>query len=75
MLVIQILLICFFPYFAKKIAQNTVAWLSPVVLCYTLGIILANLSFLEINEAISNYATQGTILLAIPFPTLLHRFI
>ncbi len=67
MTVIQILLICFFPYFAKKIAQNTVAWLSPVVLCYSLGIILANLSFLEINEGIANYATQGTILLAIPF--------
>ena len=64
---LQILLICLFPYLAKKIAKNTVAWLSPVVLCYTLGILLANLSFFTIHEPIANYFTQGTILLAIPF--------
>ncbi len=67
MVVLQVLLICVFPYLAKKIAKNTVAWLSPVVLCYSLGIILANLSFVELNESIANYFTQGTILLAIPF--------
>ncbi len=67
MIILQITLICLFPYLAKKISKNTVAWLSPVVLCYTLGIILANLSFFRINEQIANYFTQGTILLAIPF--------
>ena len=67
MTILQILLICLFPYLAKKIAKNTVAWLSPVVLCYSLGILLANLSFFTINEPIANYFTQGTILLAIPF--------
>jgi len=71
MIALQILLICIFPYLAKIISKKTVAWLSPVVLCYTLGITLANLSFFEVNEAIANYFTQGTILLAIPF--LLYR--
>ena len=67
MVILQVVLICIFPYFAKKISQKTVAWLSPVVLCYTLGIVLANLSFFEVNEPVANYFTQGTILLAIPF--------
>lgn len=67
MITLQIFLIFLFPYLAKKISKNTVAWLSPVVLCYTLGIILANLPFFSINEPIANYFTQGTILLAIPF--------
>ncbi len=65
--IIQILLICFFPYLAKQISKSTVSWLSPVVLCYTLGIVLANLSFFSINESIASYFTQGTIVLAIPF--------
>ena len=64
---LQILLILFFPWLAKKISKNTVSWLSPVVLCYTLGILLANVSFLDLNLPIANYFTQGTILLAIPF--------
>lgn len=67
MIFLQITLICLFPYVAKKISKSTVAWLSPVVLCYTLGILLANLSFFSIHEPIANYFTQGTILLAIPF--------
>lgn len=65
--ILQILLICFFPFLAQKIAKKTAAWLSPVVLCYILGIILANVSFFEIEETIANYFTQGTIVLAIPF--------
>ncbi len=64
---LQILLILFFPWLAKKISKSTFSWLSPVVLCYTLGIVLANISFLDLNIPIANYFTQGTILLAIPF--------
>jgi len=66
-IILQILLIVFFPWVAKKISKNTFSWLSPVVLCYTLGIVLANLPFLELHIPIANYFTQGTILLAIPF--------
>ena len=65
--ILQILLILGFPYLAQKISKETVAWLSPVVLCYLMGILLANIGPFPINEAIAEYATQGTILLAIPF--------
>lgn len=67
MIFLQIAIIIGFPYLARTIAKNSVSWMSPVVLCYTFGIILANLSILELNESIANYFTQGTILLAIPF--------
>lgn len=66
-IILQILLIVCFPWLAKKIAKATFSWLSPVVLCYTLGILLANLPFFNLNIPIANYFTQGTILLAIPF--------
>ncbi len=64
---IQILIIIGFPYLAKIISQKTVSWLSPVVLCYLVGILLANLNFFPINHSLAEYATQGTILLALPF--------
>ena len=67
MIYIQILLIALFPYLAKIISQKTVSWLSPVVLCYLMGILLANWQGFPINHAIADYATQGTILLALPF--------
>ena len=67
MIYVQILIIFLFPYLAKIISQKTVSWLSPVVLCYLMGILLANWQGFLINHAIADYATQGTILLALPF--------
>ncbi len=67
MIYVQLLIIALFPYLAKIISQKTVTWLSPVVLCYLMGILLANWQGLLINHAIADYATQGTILLALPF--------
>lgn len=66
-ILIQICIILFFPFLAKRIAETTVSWLSPVVLCYLVGIILANVSIFPIDIKIADYFTQGTILLAIPF--------
>ena len=64
---LQILIIVAFPFLAKIISNKTVSWLSPVVLCYLAGIILANWNSFPINHAVADYATQGTILLALPF--------
>ena len=64
---LQILIISGFPYLAKIISNKTVSWLSPVVLCYLVGIFLANANIFPINHPIAEYATQGTILLALPF--------
>ncbi len=41
-------------------------WMSPVVFCYGIGIIISNLRPFPLNDALSNYVTQGTIVLAIP---------
>ncbi|MEM6319217.1 MAG: DUF819 family protein [Bacteroidota bacterium] len=65
--ILQIIIIFLFPTLAKRISQKTVAWLSPVLLCYSLGILLANLNLFPVNESVATYFTQGTILLAIPF--------
>lgn len=65
---IQILLILLGPLFAIWLVKSigVQKWLSPVVLAYGLGIIIANLHLLPIDQGISNHFSQGTILLAIP---------
>lgn len=40
--------------------------MSPVVFCYGIGIIISNLHLFPLNNELSNYVTQGTIVLAIP---------
>ncbi|MEM1323129.1 MAG: DUF819 family protein [Bacteroidota bacterium] len=66
--VFQILLIVFGPWLMIQVVRKTEIdqWLSPVVLSYGLGIIVANLSFLPIDEHVSTIFSQATILLAIP---------
>lgn len=67
-MILQILIILFFPllwiYLTRrwKIEQ----WLSPVVLSYLTGIILANINFLPLSESISHSFSEYTIVLAIP---------
>ena len=65
-ILLQSLIIFFVPYLAKKISKNTASWLSPVVICYLIGILFGNLHLFDLNESITTYFTQGTILLAIP---------
>ena len=65
---LQILLIIILPflanYFSKRYAFEK--WLSPVLICYAIGILLSNLKIFPISENISRLFTEGTILLAIP---------
>ncbi len=46
--------------------SKVLAWLSPVVLCYAFGIILANFRIMPINEELAAGFTSGTVVLAIP---------
>jgi len=46
--------------------SRVLAWLSPVVLCYAFGIILANFRVMPINEDLASSFTSGTVILAIP---------
>lgn len=64
----QIAILLFAPYFLTKLTHHfkTQNWLSPVLLCYALGIILANIPILKFDQTISKAASEATILLAIP---------
>lgn len=42
------------------------SWLSPVILCYGIGILLANLDLFELSSSVSNNFRDVTVLLAIP---------
>lgn len=65
---LQITILLFAPYFLTKLTYHfkTQNWLSPVLLCYALGIILANIPNLHFDYEISKIASEATILLAIP---------
>lgn len=65
---IQILLLIFLPiiciHLTRKLQISN--WLSPVVCCYAIGIILANTTMITIDSTINTLTSQATVLLAIP---------
>ena len=65
---VQILLILLFPALAVWSTRRLGIdhWLSPVVLCYALGIVLASCTGFPIDETTSHRFAEGTVLLAIP---------
>jgi uncharacterized membrane protein len=64
----QLVLIAVFPYLLTKLTYKlgTQDWLSPVVLCYLLGIAVCNLTSFPIDDSVMLRASQVSILLAIP---------
>jgi len=66
--ILQCLLILAFPIFSLWFCKRYPIgkWLSPVVLCYAIGIAIANISNLSIQREISNQFSEISILLAIP---------
>lgn len=69
MSLIQVLIICLFPYFWIRLSNNKAFGkiLSPVVLSYLTGILLANFKILPLNGEISHTFGDYTVVLAIPF--------
>ncbi len=66
--VLQMVLTLGFPYLAQRLNAKIKAfqWLSPVLLCYAVGILIANLKLFTVNTELAHQFTQITILLAIP---------
>lgn len=64
----QVCIIVFAPYFLSRLTRKwgTENWLSPVVLCYIVGIGLRNLTPFPLVDSISDGFSKGTVLLAIP---------
>jgi len=66
--VLQFLLLIGFPVFAKRLSgQMQLSWFSPVLICYGLGILLANLPGIYLHNDLSTGVSQVSIVLAIPF--------
>ncbi len=66
--VIQVLLILLIPYIAIRASQRyrLAKTLGPIVLCFAVGIIICNLGLLTINERVSGFFRDGTVLMALP---------
>ena len=66
-IVLQILFIIFGPYLCIGLSKKLPGqWLSPIVLAYATGIVLANIQLLDINHSVSTLFSQATVVLAIP---------
>lgn len=65
---LQIFIILVFPYLLTKFTKRlgTEGFLSPVVLCYVVGIGLRNLTPMPLDIGITDLFIKGTIVLAIP---------
>ncbi len=64
---LQILIICLGPLVCVRLLKRyPLQWLSPVVLAYLLGILLANLRLLPIDSSVSHTLSQASVVLAIP---------
>lgn len=66
-MILQILLMIIFPYFVIFLTQKSkiLNWMSPVVLCYIAGLLLANQQVIPINKEISVQISEISIPLAI----------
>ena len=43
-----------------------IGWISPIIICYATGVILANLPFLNLDKEIATTLSEVTVPLAIP---------
>ena len=66
--VFQIFILVFAPYLLIKMTRflKTEHWLTPVLLCYALGILLGNLPVIQFDAQITKMASQVSILFALP---------
>lgn len=65
---LQILLILIFPYLAIRGAARfrVLEMISPIILCFAVGILVCNFGILSINSKISSWFRDLTILFALP---------
>jgi len=66
--IVLALLFLLFPALAMfgERRSKVLAWLSPVVLCYALGILLANFRLIPIDDGLAGGFASATVILAIP---------
>ncbi|PHN06373.1 DUF819 family protein [Flavilitoribacter nigricans] len=67
-IVLQVMVMLGFPYLSYQLQKwpGWPEWLSPVVLCYAIGIAISNLSILPVHTGIAVQTSEVSILLALP---------
>ncbi len=67
-LILQALTLLLFPLISRRLAYHDwlPGWLSPVVLCYAIGILIRNFGWFPLDDGLSGTVTELTILFAIP---------
>lgn len=67
-IVLQVLILLGFPFLSRRLSRQGLLpeWLSPVVLCYAVGIVLKNAALFPLSDEWSATATEISILFAIP---------
>lgn len=66
--ILQLIILVLFPFLSRRLERMGLlpSWLSPVVLCYAIGILLSNLTPFPLDEALSEHASEAAIVIAIP---------
>ena len=66
--ILQLIILFFFPFLSRRLERMKLlpSWLSPVVLCYAIGIFLSNLTPFPLNAALSEHSSEVAIVIAIP---------
>jgi uncharacterized membrane protein len=65
---ITILFALVFPFFILRAEKKSraVKWISPIIICYLVGMLLGNLPWLSLDRDLMGYSSMGSVILAIP---------
>jgi uncharacterized membrane protein len=66
--VILVLFLLSFPLLILQAEKKSraIKWISPIIICYLVGILIGNLPWLSLNHEVLDTSTQVSVLLAIP---------
>lgn len=67
-IIIQIIVLLLLPGLILYLKQRSkvIRWISPIVVCYLVGILAGNLSFLRLNSQLMSHVAEISVCLAIP---------
>ena len=57
-----------FPFFILRAEKKSraIKWISPIIICYLVGILIGNLPWLSLDQEVLEYTSMGSVILAIP---------
>lgn len=66
--VILVLFLLVFPFFILRAEKKSrvIKWISPIIICYLVGILIGNIPWVTLDHEVLDRSTQASVLLAIP---------